>query len=398
MKAQVSISIASDMLRKERDLYRWVPIYTGCITAWGVLVIVKALTRLPVDQLGLLCFAVIASVAELFSVELFVGTRGSRVSVSSIIATASILTFGPLAGALTHMAAGIMTPLTTTLLQREEPQGGRASLLQRSAFNMSMWVIATTAAGWVYTLAGGTIGHVAQLSNILPLLAAAFADVVINLTLLIVVLTLQTGKRPLHIWHDNFRWSTPISVLGGVIGGGALALAYEMFALLGLAAFFLPVLSTGYSFRLYISNMKDTVNRLEEANRSLDEANVGLLETLGAIIDADDVYTFGHSTQVAVYAIAIAEKMNLPEDQQASVIKAALIHDVGKVGVMDSIIGKQGPLTHDERNMVKRHPIIGAEIVGRMKGLQDLVPAVRHHHEYWEGSQGGNGQVFCSPV
>jgi putative nucleotidyltransferase with HDIG domain len=127
------------------------------------------------------------------------------------------------------------------------------------------------------------------------------------------------------------------------------------------------------------------VNKLEELNRSLDEANRGLLETLGAVIDAYDVYTYGHSTQVAVYAEAIAEKMGLTRDEQAAVIKAALVHDIGKIGVVDSIFSKESAPTDEEWNLVQRHPIIGAEIVGRMKGLQELVPLVRHHHERWDG-------------
>jgi putative nucleotidyltransferase with HDIG domain len=127
------------------------------------------------------------------------------------------------------------------------------------------------------------------------------------------------------------------------------------------------------------------VNKLEELNRSLDEANLGLLETLSAVIDAYDVYTYGHSTQVAVYAEAIAEKMGLTRDEQAAVVKAALVHDVGKIGVMDSIFSKEGLPTDEEWNLVQRHPIIGAEIVRRTKGLQELVPVVRHHHERWDG-------------
>ena len=131
--------------------------------------------------------------------------------------------------------------------------------------------------------------------------------------------------------------------------------------------------------------MKQYVDRLEDVNRELDDANLNLLETLGAVVDAYDVYTYGHSVQVSIYAQALAEKMHLPSDQQDLVFKAALVHDIGKVGVIDSIIGKQGKLTDEEYNEVKRHPLIGAGIVERMKGLQELVPLVRSHHEHWDG-------------
>jgi HD-GYP domain-containing protein (c-di-GMP phosphodiesterase class II) len=67
------------------------------------------------------------------------------------------------------------------------------------------------------------------------------------------------------------------------------------------------------------------------------------------------------------------------------VVRAALVHDIGKVGIVDSITAKTGRLTDEEYNVMRRHPAIGAQIVGQMKGLQELTPLVRHHHERWDG-------------
>jgi putative nucleotidyltransferase with HDIG domain len=164
-----------------------------------------------------------------------------------------------------------------------------------------------------------------------------------------------------------------------------LALAYEMFTYLGLAVFMLPILATNYSFRLYVANSKIYIEKLQKMNEELDEANLGLLETLGAVIDAYDMFTYGHSTQVAVYAAALAEKLNIPPAERSLIVKAALVHDLGKVAVMDSIISKPGALTEEEFRQVKRHPEVGAQIVSRMKGFKDLVSLVRHHHERWDG-------------
>ncbi|HBY99531.1 MAG: HD-GYP domain-containing protein [Ardenticatenaceae bacterium] len=385
MEAGVNAGVVPGILRPEKDLSRWVPIYSSVITAVGIVIVLYAFTALPANRLGLILFASMAAIAELSSVDLFTSSRYSSVSVSGIITIASILVFGQVAGVLAHLASGIMTAVTMTILRRQQHNGGSVSWLQRSGFNVGMYVIAAFIAGQVYVLAGGTAGSVARMASIPPLTALVTAFFLANLTILIGVITLQTGRSPVEIWKQDFQWSVPVNIIGGIIGGGVLALAYQMFAILGLVVFFLPVLSTGYSFRLYVANMKDYVNKLEEVNHSLDEANLGLLETLGAVIDAYDVYTYGHSTQVAVYAEALAEKMNLSREKRAIVVKAALVHDVGKIGIMDSIIGKQGALTDEEFNIVKRHPIIGAEIVGRMKGLQELVPLVRHHHERWDG-------------
>jgi putative nucleotidyltransferase with HDIG domain len=361
----------------------WLPVYLYSIILLGAIIVLVALLYFPTDWWGLLLFAALASVAQLGDVELFTNSR-SRVSVSAIIAIASILLFGPMAGALVQMFSGVMTAVTTTLRSRQS-ETGRASWFIRTFFNIGMLVIAIAAGGWTYVLTGGTIGNIWQAGNILPLIAAVTVDVLINLFLLIIVISLQTGRSPQQIWEHDFRWSAPISVIGGVIGGGVLAWAYDKFQFAGIAVFFLPILATSYSFRTYVNNMKGYVDKLEDMNLTLGEINLGLLETLGAIIDAYDVYTYGHSTQVATYASAIAEKMDLPPDEQARVVKAALIHDLGKVGIMDSIISKPGPLTDEEYNILKRHPVIGSEIINRMKGLQDLVPLVRHHHERWDG-------------
>jgi HD-GYP domain-containing protein (c-di-GMP phosphodiesterase class II) len=221
-----------------------------------------------------------------------------------------------MAGAIVQMFSGVMTALTTTLRSRQS-ETGRASLFIRTAFNTGMLIIAAAMAGWTYVLAGGSIGNVWQFSNILPVIAAVTVDVLANLILLIIVIYLQTGRSPMQIWEHDFRWAAPIAIGGGVIGGGVLALAYDMFQVIGIAVFFLPILATSYSFRTYVNNMKGYVDKLEDMNLTLGEINLGLLETLGAIIDAYDVYTYGHSTQVATYASAIAEKMELPPDEQA---------------------------------------------------------------------------------
>jgi hypothetical protein len=229
---------------------RSVYIYTGTIAAIGVGLAVCAILNLSGNYFGILLFVVLAIIAEIFSVELFQSSRGSHVSVSSIVAIASVLVFGPWAGALTHMASGFTTAFTTTVMQRQKPQNP-ATWIHRLAFNTGMWVIATASAGFVYILAGGHVGIVMRPSNILPLILAAFVDWFLNVSMLLGVISLQTGGNPIQIFREEFQWTGPISVAGGVIGGGALALAFEISSFIGVIVFF----SSNSSYNLFLSSL-----------------------------------------------------------------------------------------------------------------------------------------------
>jgi putative nucleotidyltransferase with HDIG domain len=253
-------------------------------------------------------------------------------------------------------------------------------------------VIAAFLAGQTYLLLGGQFQAVISTTNIVPLIGAAGIDTLANIGILLGVLYLQTGKPVVEIWVQNFQWSVPISILGGVLGGGALAVANELAGIWGVLIFFLPVVSIGYSFRLYANRSRDFINQLEQLNLELKNSNEQLalnnqelLETLAAVVDAYDIYTAGHSTNVADLAVEIGTELGLDPANLKRIERAGYLHDIGKVGISDAIIQKPGPLTEAEYEVVKTHSGIGAEIVGRMSGLQPLVPTILHHHERWDG-------------
>ncbi len=117
----------------------------------------------------------------------------------------------------------------------------------------------------------------------------------------------------------------------------------------------------------------------------LDDANLATVETLAATVDAKDAYTRGHSGRVSGYAAAIAAALGLPEADIARVRQAGLLHDVGKIGVPDAILLKPGALSDEEFAVIKQHPEIGERILQGLPFLAEILPAVRHHHERWDG-------------
>jgi len=138
-------------------------VYTSTIAVIGLPISLYALFHLSADRIGLALFILMAIIAELGSVQLFQTSR-SWVSMSSVVAVASIVALGPMAGVLTYLASGLTTGIRTTL--QGYKSAGRASLIQRTAFNAGMWVIAAAAAGIIYTLAGGKSGPFPTLSVI----------------------------------------------------------------------------------------------------------------------------------------------------------------------------------------------------------------------------------------
>jgi len=248
-----------------------------------------------------------------------------------------------------------------------------------------MRLLTTLSAGFLYIWAGGIPGTMMNRWTLVGLPVAVITDEIVGTLLLTTVIHLQTGRRFSEILQQDWSWTFPIALVSGVIGGGGIAFAYEATGPLGLAVFMLPIAATGYTYHLYTNRMRSYVDRLEDANNKLEDANFGLLQTLAAVVDAYDIYTFGHSAQVARYAVAIAKAMGLSKEEQTKIYRGGLIHDIGKVGVADAIIGKKGRLTDEEYNALKQHTVIGAEIVSQMPEFQDLVSLVRSHHERWDG-------------
>ena len=118
----------------------------------------------------------------------------------------------------------------------------------------------------------------------------------------------------------------------------------------------------------------------------LEEAYVSTVRVLGAAIEARDHYTLGHSTRVAAFAVELARKLGLGPDNVEEIEIACLFHDVGKIKIPDAILHKKGRLDPREFKEMRRHPEYGAEILSKSRTLIKYIPAVRHHHEWYDGS------------
>lgn len=124
---------------------------------------------------------------------------------------------------------------------------------------------------------------------------------------------------------------------------------------------------------------------LKETYEKLENAYMESIETLRQTVDAKDSYTRGHSDRVSEYACLLGRKIGLNDADMRTLKIGGLFHDIGKIGVPDSILLKPGKLTDDEYSEIKNHPSIGAHILSTATIFKDLIPIVKHHHERYDG-------------
>lgn len=127
---------------------------------------------------------------------------------------------------------------------------------------------------------------------------------------------------------------------------------------------------------------------IENANlyKELKEAFYGTAQALADTIEKKDPYTGGHTKRVMEYSIAIGRCLGLTEAELENLKLSAILHDIGKIGVCDSVLKKEGKLTKEEYENIKKHTSYGFEILDHVKQLEEVVPAVRWHHEKYDGT------------
>ncbi len=139
-----------------------------------------------------------------------------------------------------------------------------------------------------------------------------------------------------------------------------------------------------------IRDLTESFNRaaaaIREGRESLHTAYVEFVGSLASVLDARDRYTAGHSRRVSELSCAVARSMKLGPKELDDIRVGALLHDIGKIGIADSVLQKAGKLTHEEYTLIQQHPTIGRRILEGVNGFQDYLSIVELHHEDWNGA------------
>lgn len=240
----------------------------------------------------------------------------------------------------------------------------------KELFNTSNIILSIFIGGQTLLMVGGYGESFSFPYSILP--ASIFAIVTIAVNLVLFVFYFVSGGEESFLRMIS---NTILGILPNVLSTIPLGIFIAILLNLEYGSFFvllfiLPLLLARYSFKLYWES---------------NSMHMRTITALTRAIDAKDPYTRGHSERVSYFAEQIASYMKLPKRMISDIRIAALIHDIGKIGIEDSILNKPEDLNNDEFEQIKRHPIIGSEIIEEIQFSKTIVDAVLYHHCRYDG-------------
>jgi len=307
------------------------------------------------------------------------------ISVSAVGSIAGAALFGP--------RAALAIAVTIAVVE----WSARRSPFHYVVFNIGTLTLSSLAAAAVFT--AGFSGDVGKIVYVIAGIAAGATYFAVNMSLLSLVVAIEGHERWWAVFKERFAWLATHYLVYGFIGG-VIWVGNETAGLWALAVFAVPLLLMRKTQEAYLRHTQRSAQKLraaaetiqtqnvslEHANRLLKERSTAAMESLSATVDARDAYTAGHSRRVQQLALAIGRELGLSQAELDLLGHAALFHDIGKLAIPDAILLKPASLTADEWELMQRHADEGARIIDRLGFLNDAVPAIRHHHERFDGT------------
>jgi diguanylate cyclase (GGDEF)-like protein/putative nucleotidyltransferase with HDIG domain len=245
-------------------------------------------------------------------------------------------------------------------------------------FNVAAVAIATSGAHYTSALLSIRQLH---LDFAIVLLGVAIVFFTLNTLPVAVVIALTEKKSVRSLWFECYFWSFPYYLIGAAIAG--LMSAASRYFGWQTSLLVIPVAYLIYrSYSLYLGRLEDEKKHAEE----MASLHLRTIEALALAIEAKDHTTHAHLERVQVYAVEIGKELGLGREELEALRAASLLHDIGKLAVPEHIISKPGKLTPEEFDKMKIHPVVGAEILERVRFPYPVAPMVRSHHEKWNGT------------
>ena len=325
--------------------------------------------------LGVICGLIVFS--EVSSIDLYI--RQTSVSTSAIPILVAYLIFGPVG----VLVASLTVSIVLAIKYR--------SRFNRMVFNFSNHLLAGSLTVLLVSIFGKTFLELSSLYQFGISIVSAVVLFLVTTWMISIGVSLDQKQPALTLWKEQFSWLAYFYAGIGFIAY-ALIFGYRYDHIAGLVLMVIPIVLLRISQKQYVDRTRQVVSELREKNQMLEkkaqeitEVNEGLLVTLSEIIDLRDPYVLGHSKQVSHYSTWIAKSMGLNEKQVDLVRRSGLLHDIGKLGVPMEILSKPAKLNEEEYEVVKKHAALGGDLIKSSPSLSQLVPLIRHHHEYYNG-------------
>ncbi len=343
---------------------KYVKLYISSVVAISLFLFIYNFPQLfqDLDFTEILFFLVLIMLSEFFSIK---DSNFSNISLGFSIAFTTIVVFTP-----EQSAALLFLGFLFSIYRTEE---GVSHLFNgafhKRLFNASSYYLTAYVSGDFFHAVNGMDQVRLSGYGIIALLLTIIVYYLINTSLFMVLFSLinqikLTDFIMKNLWAlKSFVTLSPLGIM--------MLLFYTSYGWFGLLLFFGPLILARYSYTLYL------------------EMKRVYLETITALtkaVDAKDEYTRNHSTRVADYAMMIAREMKLPENRIENLYTAALLHDVGKIGISDNILLKPSGLTEAEYRLIKDHPLMGARIIEDVDFLKDASRFIAQHHEHYDGT------------
>jgi putative nucleotidyltransferase with HDIG domain len=350
---------------KRKDIINKVQLYTyiSAIAIAAIFLMIYLINEYTIsDYTLLIVFSVLSAIAETFLILL---PKVGAVSVSFALTFSAILLTDPLTAAIIT-ASGIIFRVPYS------ESRGRVHIFNnpfyKTVFNISQYIINAGVAGLIYVYVNNLFDFGFKVFNPIAGSVCLIVYLFLNSFFMAALMSILLKEKLYFIWKNYLLGFINIALVS--LLGIVLAFSYDSYGSGGILLFFIPLMFARYTFKLYLDMRKnyfDTLNVLVRA------------------IEASDPYTSGHSMRVSAYAEAIAKQVGLPQNKIDLIKSAALLHDIGKIGIDKNILNKVGRLEKEEFEAIKSHPEIGATIIADLSYLSNISDIIRHHHERNDG-------------
>jgi putative nucleotidyltransferase with HDIG domain len=306
-------------------------------------------------------------VLSIIAESLIVLTPGeSGLSVGFAVALSAIMIFG-IPEAMWISTLGIML---RTLKLGEKRVHILNYPLSKTLFNAANIALSSGFAGLTYVYLGGVPGTIDLKSTAYAVVASILVCLLVNAIIISILMHYLDGSNIFNNFFGDLPWTikdyfsvAPLGIL--------MAVAYISYGVMAVLLFFIPLLYARYSFKLYFD---------------MKQIYIDTVKSLSQAVEAKDPYTNGHSMRVGRYSCKLAERLGLSKKRIENLRIAAILHDIGKIGIEEGILNKPGRLSDEEYDRIKQHPEIGVKIITDINFLADAAKIIISHHERYDGT------------